>query len=730
MVSLNRSNKPKRVVTPTVLQMEAVECGAAALSIVLCYFGSFIPLEQLRVECGVSRDGSKASNILKAARKFGLTAKGYKKEPEALRELQGPMIIHWNFNHFLVLEGFVNDKVYLNDPASGPRVVTYEEFDQSYTGVVITFEPSPEYRRQGTRPSLIQSLKKRLKGSKSALIFVILAGLFLVIPGLIIPTFTRIFIDNVLLGQMHNWLIPLLGGMLLAALMRGMLTWLQRYYLLRLETKLSLSTSSNFFWHVLRLPIEFFSQRYSGEIASRVMINDRVAQLLSGELAVAVLNSIMIVFYLFLMFQYNLLLTILAIVVASLNVVFLRYVSRRRVDQNQRLIQEGGKMQGVSMNGLQMIETLKSSGSESDFFAKWSGHQSKLLNSQQQLGVSSEFLSAVPMLLSGLSTVVILSAGGFQIMNGALTIGMLVAFQSLMASFIDPVNQLVQLGSSLQEAEGNLKRLDDVLNYEVDVQTDEQHEQAQLPNDSGLSFQAKLKGFVELKNITFGYNKLEGPLIQDFNLQLKPGSRVALVGGSGSGKSTVAKLVAGIYKPWSGQILFDGQEREEIPRAIVGNSVAVVDQDIHMFEGTIKDNLSLWDTTIPETDIVRAAKDAAIHDDISSRNGGYDHLIEESGGNFSGGQRQRLEIARALSGNPSILVLDEATSALDTKTEQWVDESFRRRGCTCIIIAHRLSTIRDADEIIMLHRGKVVERGSHHELMSMNGAYAKLIQEH
>jgi len=730
MVSLNRSNKPKRVVTPTVLQMEAVECGAAALSIVLCYFGSFIPLEQLRVECGVSRDGSKASNILKAARKFGLTAKGYKKEPEALRELQGPMIIHWNFNHFLVLEGFVNDKVYLNDPASGPRVVTYEEFDQSYTGVVITFEPSPEYRRQGTRPSLIQSLKKRLKGSKSALIFVILAGLFLVIPGLIIPTFTRIFIDNVLLGQMHNWLIPLLGGMLLAALMRGMLTWLQRYYLLRLETKLSLSTSSNFFWHVLRLPIEFFSQRYSGEIASRVMINDRVAQLLSGELAVAVLNSIMIVFYLFLMFQYNLLLTILAIVVASLNVVFLRYVSRRRVDQNQRLIQEGGKMQGVSMNGLQMIETLKSSGSESDFFAKWSGHQSKLLNSQQQLGVSSEFLSAVPMLLSGLSTVVILSAGGFQIMNGALTIGMLVAFQSLMASFIDPVNQLVQLGSSLQEAEGNLKRLDDVLNYEVDVQTDEQHEQAHLPNDSGLSFQAKLKGFVELKNITFGYNKLEGPLIQDFNLQLKPGSRVALVGGSGSGKSTVAKLVAGIYKPWSGQILFDGQEREEIPRAIVGNSVAVVDQDIHMFEGTIKDNLSLWDTTIPETDIVRAAKDAAIHDDISSRNGGYDHLIEESGGNFSGGQRQRLEIARALSGNPSILVLDEATSALDTKTEQWVDESFRRRGCTCIIIAHRLSTIRDADEIIMLHRGKVVERGSHHELMSMNGAYAKLIQEH
>jgi NHLM bacteriocin system ABC transporter peptidase/ATP-binding protein len=725
-----RKRLPKRVKTPTVLQMEAVECGAAALATVMEYYRCFIPLEELRVECGVSRDGSKAINLIKAARKFGFVAKGFKKEPEALRSIQGPIIIHWNFNHFLVLEGFKGNIVYLNDPASGPRTVSYEEFDQSFTGVIITIEPSPEYKPQGERPTLFISLKKRLKGSESAMFYVILAGLFLVIPGIAIPTFTKIFIDNVLLGQMSDWLMPLLMGMALAAFMRAILTWLQRYYLLRLETKFSLSTSSRFFWHVLRLPIEFFSQRFSGEISSRVMINDRVAQLLSGELAVAVLNCIMIIFYMALMVQYSWILTIVAVVVALLNVVFLRYVARKRVDQNQQLLQESGKMQGISMNGLQMIETLKSSGSEADFFAKWSGYQSKLLNSQQLLGASSGFLSGVPTLLSGLSAVVVLAVGGYQVMDGMLTIGMLIAFQSLMVSFIDPVNQLVQLGSSLQEAQGNLKRLDDVLNYPLDSQFTYLQEPEKTIDDVQGKTNSKLSGYVELINVTFGYNKLNGPLVENFNLRLKPGSRVALVGGSGSGKSTVAKLIAGIYKPWSGDILFDGESREQLSRTLVGNSVAVVDQDIILFEGTINDNLTLWDATIPQIDIMRAAKDANIHDEISSRNGGYDHLISENGGNFSGGQRQRLEIARALSGNPSILVLDEATSALDSKTEQEVDASFRRRGCTCIIIAHRLSTIRDADEIIMMQRGKIVERGTHGELLQRKGEYFQLIQEH
>ncbi|WP_084761030.1 NHLP family bacteriocin export ABC transporter peptidase/permease/ATPase subunit [Cohnella panacarvi] len=719
----------KRVKTPTVLQMEAVECGAAALGIVLAYYQSYIPLEELRVECGVSRDGSKASNIVLAARKYGFTTKAYRKEPAALKQMQGPMIVHWNFNHFLVVEGFKGDNVFLNDPASGPRVVTFQEFDQSFTGVVMTFEPSPEYKPHGTKPGMTAALARRLKGSEAALIFVFLAGLFLVVPGLVIPTFSRIFIDNILLGHTYNWMVPLLLGMGATAIVRALLVWLQRYYLLRLEMKFSLSTSSLFFWHVLRLPIVFFAQRISGEISSRVMINDRVAKLLSGDVAVALVNSIMVVFYMILMLQYSVLLTVSAVLAAMLNVVFLRFVSRKRVDLSMRIIQESGKAQGIAMNGLQMIETLKASGSESDFFAHWAGHQSKQLNSEQRIGVTSQWLTAVPTLLTGLSTVVILVIGGFQIMDGALTVGMLVAFQSLAASFIEPVNQLVQLGGSLQEAQGGLKRLDDVLNYPIDSQTDD--EEAALPNTAvAQNSLAKLSGSVELRNVTFGYNRLEPPLIEDFSLQLKPGSRVALVGGSGSGKSTIAKLIVGLYEPSSGEVLLDGVNRKQISRSLIGNSVAVVDQDIVLFEGTIHDNLSLWDATVPEIDIVRAAKDACIHDEISARVGSYDHMLEEGGGNFSGGQRQRLEIARALAGNPSILVLDEATSALDPNTEQRVDASFRRRGCTCIIVAHRLSTIRDADEIIVLQRGKVAERGTHEQLIVHNGEYAKLIQEY
>lgn len=726
------SKQAQRVKTPTVLQMEAVECGAAALAIVLGYFKSYVALEELRVECGVSRDGSKAVNILKAARRYGLTAKGYKKEPEQLRSMQGPMILHWNFNHFIVLEGFKKDRVFINDPGMGPRVISAEEFDQSYTGVVLTFEPSEDYVRQGRKRSIVGALHRRLKGSELAVLFVVLAGLGLVVPGLMIPTFTKIFVDQILLGQMNHWLMPLLMGMAMTAGLLGLLTWLQQHYLLRLETKLALNTSSRFFWHVLRLPIQFFTQRSSGEISSRVMINDRVAQLLSGELANACLGMLMIVFYVILMLQYSVLLTAVGVVIALVNVFFLRLVARQRIDQNQRLVQERGKMQGVSMGGLQVIETLKASGSESDFFANWAGQQSKLMNSEQELGVSTQVLAAVPVFLTALTTAVILSVGGMQVLDGVLSIGMLVAFQSLMSSFLQPVNRLVELGSTFQEVKGNMDRLDDVMNHPVDAQLADPASMnlGQLDKPEQTIQQAKLAGFLELKNVSFGYNKLDGPLIENFNLQLKPGSRVALVGGSGSGKSTLSKLIAGIYQPWSGEILFDGKPREQISRDLLCNSLAVVDQDISMFEGTVRENLTLWDQTVPEADMVQAAKDASIHEDIASRSGGYEYELEESGANFSGGQRQRLEIARALVGNPSILVLDEATSALDPKTEKAVDESFRRRGCTCVIVAHRLSTIRDADEIIVLDRGKVVERGTHEQMREADGYYARLISEH
>lgn len=714
--------KIRRAKVPTVLQMEAVECGAASLAMILAYFGKYIPLEELRVACGVSRDGSKASNMLKAARKYDLEAKGYRKEPESLREMQMPLVIHWKFSHFLVLEGFDKGKVYLNDPGSGSRVVTEEEFSQSFTGVAMTFAPTPQFQKDGRKPSLFSALKKRLKGSESSLIYIILVGLALVIPGLAIPVFARIFIDDILLGGRESWVTPLLLGMGITAVLRGILTWLQQYYLLRLETKIALTTSGQFLWHILRLPTEFFSQRYAGDITSRMQSNDRVAKLLSGQLATTALNFVMILFYFALMLQYNVILALVGLVIAIINVLYLRFVSAKRVDQNRKLLKDRGKLAGTGMSGLQIIETLKATGSESDFFAKWSGYQAKALNSEQELGVSSQFLTVFPTFLTGINNTIVLTLGGFLILEGQMTIGMLVAFQSLMSSFMGPVTGIVGLGSELQEVEGEMNRLDDVLKYPID-----QEAEGNLGEITPY-LGHKLEGYIELHQITFGYSSLEPPLIEDFSLSLRPGSRVALVGGSGSGKSTVAKIISGIYRPWSGQILFDDQPRTSFPRATINNSLAMVDQEISLFQGTIRDNITLWDETISEFEVVRAAKGACIHEDITARPGGYDHPVEESGKNFSGGQRQRLEIARALAQNPTIIIMDEATSALDPVTEKSVDENIRRRGCTCIIVAHRLSTIRDCDEILVLERGKIVERGTHEELKDRAGIYAKLIQ--
>ncbi len=718
--------RPARAVrSPTILQMEAVECGAAALAIVLAHFGRWVPLEELRIACGVSRDGSKASNMVKAARSYGLVAKGFKKEPAELRRMAPPMIVHWNFNHFVVLDGFRRGRGQLNDPASGPRTVSAEELDQAFTGVVMTFAPGPDFRPGGDPPRLTDSLRRRLGGSRAALLFAFLTGLALVVPGLVVPVFSKVFIDRVLLESRRDWLGPLLAAMAIAALLLGALTWLQRVYLLRLETRMALGSSSRFLWHVLRLPAEFFSQRFAGDVSSRVAINDRVASLLSRDLATNALAAATIVFFAALMLVYDPVLTLIGVAVVSGNVVALRYVARRRVDGNRRLQQDQGKMLGTAIGGLQTIETLKATGGESDLFSRWSGYQAKVVNGRQDLERYTQVLDAVPALLASINAALILGVGGLRVIHGALSLGGLVAFQVLMTSFVAPITQLVNLGGKLQTVEGDMNRLDDVLRYPAILPAEPAAADA-APRE-GAGEPVKLSGRLTISGLAFGYSRLEAPLIEGFDLALAPGARVALVGGSGSGKSTLAKLVTGLYQPWAGTILFDGRRREEIPRAVLLNSLASVDQSVFLFAGTVRENLTLWDSTIPLPDLVAAAKDGCIHEDVAARPGGYESAVDEAGANWSGGQRQRLEIARALVSRPTLLVLDEATSALDAETERAIDQNLRRRGCACLIVAHRLSTIRDADEILVLERGRVVQRGTHDQLKDQPGLYAQLI---
>lgn len=730
----------KRIKTPTVLQMEAVECGAAALGMILGYYGRIVPLAELRQACGVSRDGVTAANVLKAAQRYGLEVKGYKKQLETLPELAPPFMVFWHFNHFLVVDGFGEDQVYLNDPAAGPRKVSWGEFDEGYTGIVLVFEPGEKFVKAGRKPSITRALWNRLQGSLGGLLFTILVSFMLVVPNLVLPAFSQIFVDNILIGGRTAWLPYVLFGMVVIAGVQGILTLLQLRYLRALKVKLAVGMASRFIWHVLRLPVGFYAQRFSGEISSRVRLNDQVSGVLSGRLTSTVISLFMVFFYGIAMVYYDPLLTAIVVFFSAINVVVLQWVGRQRTDTNLRLAQDYGKAAGVAIAGLQSMETLKASGIESDFFSRWAGYYTKAINAQQELGLVNRLIGVLPSLLSSLTAMALLVMGGFRVLNGNLTIGMLLAFQLLMQSFQGPVNALVRFGSTLQMLQGSLQRLDDVLKNNIDTELkSDPFPQGDIPQgdipqgdipqgDSSTLPSHRLQGYIDLDAVSFGYQPLEDPLIADFTLSIQPGQRIAFVGGSGSGKSTLAKVIAGLYQPRSGEIRFDGVARSAIPRAVLTNSIAVIEQDILLFEGTVRDNLTLWDTTIPDRAIRQACQDAAIEEIILSMPGGYDAELLEGASNLSGGQRQRLEIARALVNNPSIIIMDEATSALDTETEKIIDQNLRRRGCTCLIVAHRLSTIRDADEIIVLDRGQVVQRGTHEAMWQDDGPYGRLIR--
>jgi NHLM bacteriocin system ABC transporter peptidase/ATP-binding protein len=708
--------------TPGLIQIEASECGATALGIVLAYYGRWVSIEELRATCGVSRNGSKASHMVRAAQGYGMETYGVKLEPERLSELKPPVILHWNFSHFVVFEGFErNGRIRINDPAGGRRRVTLNELDQAMTGVVLIFRPGPLFQRGGEPARLWHSLRPRLQGKSLGLTFIFLASLLLLVPGLLMPAFSRLFIDHVLVGHDGSWVPPLLSGMLMTLFVTTVLGCLQRSFLLRFQTQMAVEASGKFFWHLLRLPIEFFDQRFTGDISSRVALNDRLADLLSGDFAVNALSCLVLVFFATFMWQYDWRLTITSVLFAALNLLVLRWVSRERAEGNRRLLREEGKLNSIALWGLQEIESLKATSSERDLFSRWAGQQARVNNIRQNLEIANQPVELLPTLLTAINAALILGIGGLRVLSGNLTLGSLVAFQIMTIAFTTPVNRLVSLGQRLQLAEGEVGLLDDVLRARPELPeiiVSEPQEGTPKP---------KLRGHLELQKVTFGYSPMAPAIVTDISFILEPGKCVAIVGKTGSGKSTLTKLISGLYRPWEGRLLFDGRDRSELPRSLWIDSVGVVDQEIFVFEGTVRENLSLWNKDVAEEQMLAAARDAGILDEIMDRPGGLDTLVAETGTNWSAGQLQRLEIARALCGEPALLVLDEATSALDSEMEGRIIRNLRDRGCSCLIISHRLSAIRDADTIIVLEQGSIVQMGNHQQLMEIQGPYSRLV---
>ncbi len=705
---------------PVVMQMEALECGAASLTMILAYYDKWIPLEQVREDCGVSRDGSNARNILRAARSYGLNAKAYRYSPERLKDVgKFPMIVHWEFNHFIVLDGFKGNKVYINDPARGNIVMTFEQFDEGYTGVCLMFDPSEDFQPSGKPKSVWKFAKGRLKGASVAVAFVMVTTLIASITGIAMSGFSRVFIDRLLSGNDPDWLFPFIIGLSGLAIVQLAAAWIKAIYSLKINGKMAIVGNMTYMWKVLRLPMKFFSQRMAGDIQQRKESNASIAGSLTNTLAPLVLETAMMIFYLVVMIRYSLLLTVIGVVSIIGQVFVSQIISKKRINITRVMMRDSGKLASATVSGIEMIETIKASGAENGFFEKWSGYQASVNTQNVRFQRINSYLGMIPPILTQLANSAVLILGVYLCMTGEFTVGMVMAFQGFLGSFMTPAQTLISAGQKFQELRTEMERVEDVMKYPTDVEFNEE-----IDEDADYD---KLSGAVELKNVTFGYSRLAPPLLENFSMKLEPGSRVAFVGSSGCGKSTLAKLISGLYEPWEGEILFDGKHINEINRSVFTGSVAVVDQDITLFEDTIENNIKMWDNTIEDYEMMMAARDAQIHDDIMQREGGYRYKVIEGGRDFSGGQRQRLEIARVLAQDPTIIIMDEATSALDAKTEYEVVNAIKQRDITCIIIAHRLSTIRDCDEIIVFDHGKVVERGTHEELMALDGAYTKLI---
>lgn len=722
---LQATAQGKWVQTPTRLQMEGTECGAASLGIILQHYGRYVPLTQLRERCGVSRDGSDAANLILAAKSYGLKGRGYKKGVKSLEKVSLPAILFWEFNHFLVLEGFIGDQIALNDPALGPRRVSIEEFETSYTGIVLTLTPDEDFVREGQVPTVWPIVWRRLSTEPGGALFILLSGLLLILPQLVMPIFSQIYIDEVISNEMENWLKPMLWAMAITIGLQALMQYLQLVGTRTLERRLTRRFAVSFEHQILALPERFYSQRYPSDIASRMEANASIAEFIGSRLIPMATSLVLLIFYLVLTVLYSPWLGLLVLITTAVNAAVVQANLRVQKDANLTLRKDGAKAMAVTIAAMTNIETVKAAALEQDIFQRYGGYQSRLLNTFQGLQLRNARIRIIPNALTTFNEVAIFILGFFLVLQGELTLGMLLAAQTIVLALKTQVDRVINFVQQLPTFEAEVLRLEDVL---------EQPRDPLLTNEAvtkiSQSENRRLSGSISLRNISFGFVTIKEPLIKNINLTVHPGQRIALVGRSGSGKTTLAKLIAGLHQPTEGEILFDGSPLLDISRAISSNSIAMVQETIQIYGCSVRDNLTLWNQSINASELQRACTDAEVYDVIQGLPEGIETILSEGGDNLSGGQRQRLELARALAGDPSILVMDEATSALDAEVERKVIDNLNHRGCTQIIIAQRLSTIRSADLILVMDQGEIVQQGRHETLIQdREGAYARLLQD-